>query len=197
MWGGKGLWEAVPSPEGTSARGQVSCHGSWFPETNTGKEKKREVGRAWLLHPSWTLFTLGAMSGLLRELIPRAAWGLRSRARTSSLGPISQQDPLREGWSSFCQQGQGPASLCHLCAFCSHRGVTESWSKYPCWVSGPGAGESSWSHQFLAVKRQLLRFLLSTGGAAAHGQVGKGNKVWSPYKIFCCPNRSSLLQATP
>lgn len=97
MWGGKGLWEAVPSPEGTSARGQVSCHGSWFPETNTGKEKKREVGRAWLLHPSWTLFTLGAMSGLLRELIPRAAWGLRSRARTSSLGPISQQGPLREG----------------------------------------------------------------------------------------------------
>lgn len=29
------------------------------------------------------------------------------------------------------------------------------------------------------------------------GQVGKGNRVWSPYKIFCCPSRPSLLQATP
>lgn len=116
---------AAPSPEGTSARGQAPCHGSWFPETNTGKEKKREVGRAWLLHPSWALFRLGAVSGLLRERIPRAAWGLRSRARTSSLGPTSQQDPLGEGWSSFCQQGQGPASFRHLCAFYSHRGVTE------------------------------------------------------------------------
>lgn len=101
-------------------------------QTNTGKEKKREVGTARLLHPSWALFRLRAVSELLRELIPWAAWGFRSRIRTSSPGPISQHNALEEGWSSFCQQGQGPARLCHLCAFCPLRGVTERWSKCPC-----------------------------------------------------------------
>lgn len=28
-----------------------AVQGSWLTETNPGMEKKREVGRAWLLHP--------------------------------------------------------------------------------------------------------------------------------------------------
>lgn len=47
--------------------GQVSCHGSCFTEATTGKEKKREVERAWLLHPSWALLRLGAVQEELEQ----------------------------------------------------------------------------------------------------------------------------------
>lgn len=137
-WGGKGLWEAAGTSAGAGAM-------PWLLRPALARNRRGRRGEP----GSFTLPGHSFGWGLCRRHrgSARAPEGAHptgdSGARTSSWGPIGQQDLPGEGWSSFCQQGQGPAKLCHLCAFCPRHGCGREVKQTPCRVSGPGAGESS------------------------------------------------------
>lgn len=147
-------------------------------------------------HPSGRGPATGAVSGLLGELILGAGvadWDpLASKTRWGRAGAVPAVSGARRAARPGALSPLSPA-----CTLSSPQSCRESKKMSLRSVGGVEVGDSSWSDRFLAPKWQVPHLLLSAGGAATHWRVGRGSKAWSPYKIFCCPNRSFLLPTTP
>lgn len=152
------------------------------PQARKRRGRWREPGSFTLLGHSWGWGLCRRNWGSARApegAHPMGSTGTQEQGQAAWDPSASKTHWGRVHWgSSFCQQGQGPAKLCHLCAFCPHCGVAERWSKHPCrvsWSWGISLRPSVPSSEMAAAPLPSQRW-----GSCSPQAGGKGQKGMKP-----------------